>query len=118
MSLMAVATMASTSSCEDRADGVSISEGTRVVAAGGAIGGDSQSPIPMVGMVRVVASVGKGIADIVVRIGSGAKAGGASDQKKLRQDDSIFGAISYTPEGEAKGVTENGISFVIGCIKV
>ena len=76
MSLMAVATMASTNSCEDGADDVSISEGTREVATFGALGRDSLSPITMVGMARVAVSVGRGIADIVVRNGSGAKAGG------------------------------------------
>ena len=76
MSLMAVATMAGASSCEDGADGVGISDGNSVVAAGSTLGRDSLSPIPKVEMVRVVTSVGRGIADIVVRNGSGAKAGG------------------------------------------
>ena len=73
---MAVATLTSTSSCEAGADGVSDHEGTMVVATGGALGRYSLSPIPTVGMVRVVSSVGIGRADIVVRTGSGAKAEG------------------------------------------
>ena len=60
MSLMAVATMASTSSYVYGAYGIEVDGGTGVVAGGETLGRDSLSPIPTVGMARAVASLGRG----------------------------------------------------------
>jgi len=62
MSLMAVATMASTSSYVYGADGIEVSGSTGVVAGGGTLGRDCLSRIPTVGMARAVASMGRGTA--------------------------------------------------------
>ena len=35
----------------------------------------------------------------------------------VRVEDCVFGAISHPSSGDVKGITENGIPFIIGCIK-